>query len=176
MIIKLLTGEKSYTMAAYFETLSDEKSDHQSAKIENSAKLFQAFYKLYRGYPIFLMIPPFLRHYVPFFKNMADNTLQNMRFINQELNVIIKRRKCEIENIPLDEPLPHDMMTSMIIKNTLRDANYIEVGESARSLTNAEIRVNLLDGIINGIYKVSVFFLEKFMFWIYFTILIVIIT
>jgi hypothetical protein len=162
MIIKLLTGERSYSMAAYFETLSDEKSDHQSAKVEDSAKLFQALHKSYMEQPLFFIMPPFLRHYVPFFKNMADNALQNMRFINQELNAIIMRRKREIENIPLDEPLPNDMMTSMIINNTSRDANYVKVGESAnRSLTNAEIRVNLLDGINNGIYKVSIF-LEKF--------------
>ncbi|PKK60914.1 hypothetical protein RhiirC2_856590 [Rhizophagus irregularis] len=37
MIIKLLTDKKSCSMEAYFDTLSDEKSDHQSsARVEDS--------------------------------------------------------------------------------------------------------------------------------------------
>ncbi|PKY55867.1 cytochrome P450, partial [Rhizophagus irregularis] len=40
----------------------------------------------------------------------------------------------------------------MIIKNTLRDGNYIETGAN-RFMSDNEIRVNLLDGIIGGTYK-----------------------
>jgi len=36
MIIKLLTGERSYSMAGYFDTLSDEKSEHPSAIVDDS--------------------------------------------------------------------------------------------------------------------------------------------
>ncbi|PKY58910.1 hypothetical protein RhiirA4_481223 [Rhizophagus irregularis] len=32
IIVRLLTGKKSCSLAAYFNTLSDEKSDHQSNK------------------------------------------------------------------------------------------------------------------------------------------------
>ncbi|RGB39852.1 hypothetical protein C1646_753977 [Rhizophagus diaphanus] len=95
--IDLLTGEKSYSMAAYFTTLGDEKS--QSAMINDS------------------------------------------------------RRRNEIYNTSLDESLPHDMLTSMIIKNTPRDDNYFETGEANRSMTDSEIRANLLEGIIAGTYK-----------------------
>jgi hypothetical protein len=34
IIIRLLTGEKSYSMAAYSDTLSDEKSDLPSATVK----------------------------------------------------------------------------------------------------------------------------------------------
>ncbi|GES74997.1 cytochrome P450 [Rhizophagus clarus] len=128
MIIKLLTGERSYSMAAYFDTLSDEKSDHPPEKIVDSVKLFQA---------------------------LSDDTLLSLKFFNEKLDTMTKKRRQEIKETPLDEPLPHDMLTSMIIKNTFRDVDYIEVGEAARSMTNSEIRANLLDGIINGTHKAA---------------------
>ncbi|PKY38473.1 hypothetical protein RhiirA4_537325 [Rhizophagus irregularis] len=104
MMIKLLTGERSYLMAAYFDIFSDEKSDYQSAIINDSVKLFQPLRK----------------------QLLADDMLHDMGFINQKLDAIIKSCRKEIE---VDEPLPHDMLTSMIIKNTFRDDNYIETGK-----------------------------------------------
>jgi hypothetical protein len=61
--------------------------------------------------------------------------------------IYFKTRRKEIEDT-LYESLPHDMLTSMIIKNTFRDGNYIETDEANRSMTDSEIRVNLLDGIL----------------------------
>ncbi|PKC04460.1 cytochrome P450 [Rhizophagus irregularis] len=153
MIISLLTGAKSYTMAAYFDTFSDEKSHFPSAIINDSVKFVQALNNLLIGYLIFFIVSPLLRNYVPYFKNKADDLLRNKDFIDQKLNAMIKRRRKEIGDIPLDEPLPHDMLTSMIIKNTLRDNNYIETGEIDRPMTDTEIRVNLFDGILSGTYK-----------------------
>ncbi|GET57190.1 cytochrome P450 [Rhizophagus irregularis DAOM 181602=DAOM 197198] len=111
MMIKLLTGERSYLMAAYFDIFSDEKSDYQSAIINDSVKLFQPLRK----------------------QLLANDMLHEMGFINQKLDAIIKSCRKEIE---VDEPLPHDMLTSMIIKNTFRDDNYIESGEVNRSMTD----------------------------------------
>jgi hypothetical protein len=162
IIVKLLTGERSYAMAAYFETLSDEKSDYPSARVEDSVKLFQELRKLLAGYSIFFVISPFLRRYVPLFKKKADEVIEIMDFITHRLNVIIRRRRQEIEDTSLDEPLPYDMLTSMITKNTLRDFNYVETGEAMRSMTDPEIRVNLVDGILSGSYKVC--YLKNFMF------------
>ncbi|PKK74027.1 hypothetical protein RhiirC2_775322 [Rhizophagus irregularis] len=92
IIISLLTGEKSYSMAAYFTTLSDEKS--QSAMINDSVKLAQA---------------------------LPNDILNNMGFLNQRLDAIIKRPN--------------------------------------RSMTDSEIRVNLLEGIITGTHKSANMFL-----------------
>ncbi|PKY25422.1 cytochrome P450 [Rhizophagus irregularis] len=156
MIISLLIGEISYSMAAYFDTLSgdsDEKSDYQLAIFNDSAKLVQAIRKHLAEYYKLFSVPSFLRKYIPFFKNKTNDMLHNMGFINQRLSVIIKRRRQEIDNTPLDEPLPYDMLTSMIIKNTPRDGDYFETGESMRSMTDSEIRANLLDGIITGTHK-----------------------
>jgi hypothetical protein len=155
IIIKLLTGEKSYSMASYFDTLSDEKSDLPSEIVEDSMKFVKAFRKQLMGYTIFFIVPAFLRHHVPIFKNIADDILQNMEIVERRLNAIVKRRRYEIENTPLNEPLPHDMLTSMVIKNTFRDVNYIQTDEANRIMTDAEIRVNLYEGIFSGTLKVN---------------------
>jgi hypothetical protein len=158
IIIKLLTGEISYSMAGYFDTFNDEKSDLPSEIAKYSMRFVKALRKEFTGYVIFFVVPVFLRHHVTFFKKMANNVLQNIKFVDQKLNVIIKRRRKEIKDTPLDKPLPHDMLTSMIIKNTLRDVNlYIETGEANRT-------ANLREGIISGTLKVN-FFLEKFYFY-----------
>ena len=95
---------------------------------------------------------------VPFFKNKADGLLQNMKFINQKLDEIIKRRRQEIENTPLDKPLPNDVLTSVITANTTRDVNSVGDGE-ARPMTDVEIRSLIYDGIIAGTDTVSKIFI-----------------
>jgi hypothetical protein len=158
MIIKLLTGERSYSMAAYFDTLSDEKSDHPSAIVDDSIKLVHALRKHVLGFLMFVIVPPFLRHYVPFIKNKADDLLRNIRFINKRLDEIIKKRRQAIENTPLDKPLTNDMLTSLITANTPRDVNYTKtVGGEAfrRPMTDTEIRGVIFDGFLGGTDTVS---------------------
>jgi hypothetical protein len=162
LIIKLLTGEKSYSMAAYFDTLSDEKLDIPSAILEDSMKFVKILREQLAGYTVFFITPAFLRNYVPFFKNIADNVHQDLKFVNERVISIVKRRRQEIENTPLNVSLPHDMLTSMIIRNTFRDINYIEIGEVNRTMTDSEISANLREGIYSGTLKVN--FLEKFLF------------
>ncbi|CAB5203667.1 unnamed protein product [Rhizophagus irregularis] len=153
MIIKLLTGERSYSMAAYFDTLSDEQSDHPSAIVDDSVKLVQAFRKHLLGFIMFVYVSPFLRHYIPFFKSKADDLLLNLRFINKRLDEIIKRRRQAIENTSLDKPLKNDMLTSLITANTPRDVNHVKtVGGEAldRPMTDTEIRGIIFDGFLGG--------------------------
>ncbi|GBC01064.1 hypothetical protein RclHR1_04050007 [Rhizophagus clarus] len=153
VIIKLLTGERSYSMAAYFNTLSDEKADYPSAIVNDSIKLVKAFRKYLLGFIMFLYVPPFFRHYVPFFKTKADDLIQNVRFINNRLVEIVKKRRNEIENTPLDKSLPNDMLTSIITANTPRDFNYTKtVGGEAmdRPMTDSEICGIIFDGFLGG--------------------------
>ncbi|RGB33677.1 cytochrome P450 [Rhizophagus diaphanus] len=153
MIINILTGERSYSMAAYFDTLSDEKSDHPLAIVDDSVKLVQALRKHLLGFIMFIYVSPFLRHYIPFFKRKADDLLLNLRFINKKLDEIIKRRRQAIENTSLDKPLTNDMLTSLITANTPRDVNHVKTvgGEVLnRPMTDSEIRGIIFDGFLGG--------------------------
>ncbi|EXX51654.1 C-22 sterol desaturase [Rhizophagus irregularis DAOM 197198w] len=153
MIIALLTGERSFTMAGYFNEISDdEKAERPSALVDETVKFVHAIRKYILGLLMFQFVSPFLRHYFPYFKNKSDDYIQNIKFINQRMDTIIKRRRQEIENTPLDKPLPNDMLTSIITANTLRDVNYnkIDDKEAMRPVTDLEIRGIIFDGIIAG--------------------------
>ncbi|RGB29067.1 cytochrome P450 [Rhizophagus diaphanus] len=160
MIIALLTGEKSFTMAGYFNEISDdEKAERPSALIDETVKFVRAIRKYVLGLLMFQFVSPFLRHYFPYFKNKSDDYIQNIKFINQRMDTIIKRRRQEIENTPLDKPLPNDMLTSIITVNTLRNVNYnkIDDKEVMRPMTDPEIRGIIFDGIIAGTDTLSEF-------------------
>ncbi|GBC07880.1 hypothetical protein RclHR1_07750007 [Rhizophagus clarus] len=153
MIISLLTGERSYTMAGYFNELSDnEKAERSSALIDETVKFVHAIRKHLLGSLMFQMVSPFLRHYFPYFKNKSDDIKQNLKYLNQKFDSIIKKRRQEIENTPLDKPLSNDMLTSVIIANTPRDVNYDKnVNDKAlRPMTDVEIRGIIFDGITAG--------------------------
>ncbi|GES95419.1 cytochrome P450 [Rhizophagus clarus] len=153
MIISLLTGERSYTMASYFNGLSDnEKAERPSALIDETVKFVHAIRKHVLGFSMFQIVSPFLRHYFPYFKNKSDDMKQNLKYLNQRFDSIIKKRRQEIENTPLDKPLSNDMLTSVIIANTPRDVNYDKnVNEkSMRPMTDVEIRGIIFDGIVAG--------------------------
>ncbi|CAI2196850.1 6075_t:CDS:2, partial [Funneliformis geosporum] len=158
MIIALTTGERSYRMASYFNTQGDEKAEYQQSLIDDSENFIQAFRKQILEAPIFLIIPPFIRHYVPFFKSKSDAILRNVEFIYQKLESIIKKRRQEIENTSLDKPLSHDMLTSLITANTSRDINHVETVEGEvmnLPMTDLEIRNVMFDTFLGGTLKTA---------------------
>jgi hypothetical protein len=59
MIIKLLTDEISYSMAAYFDTLSGKKSDPPSAIFVDSMKFVKALRRQFVTYTLYFIIPAF---------------------------------------------------------------------------------------------------------------------
>ncbi|CAB4395418.1 unnamed protein product [Rhizophagus irregularis] len=153
MIIALTTGERSYTMAGYFNIQGEEKAEHPLAIVDDSEKFVRAFRKHILNVAIFVFLPSFVRHYIPFVKGKTDDLIQNVGFIYDRIDTIVKRRKEEIENTPLDKPLPHDMLTSVITANTPRDINYTKtVGGEAleRPMNDIEIRHIMFDAFIGG--------------------------
>jgi hypothetical protein len=73
---------------------------------------------------------------------------------------IIKERRIEIENTPLDQPLRHDMLTSYIIASTPRDNNIVKHDDDdadyLRPMTDKEILGNTLDTMGAGTDTVSI--------------------
>ncbi|EXX60361.1 cytochrome P450 [Rhizophagus irregularis DAOM 181602=DAOM 197198] len=153
VIVALTTGERSYTMAGYFNDQGEEKTDHPPAIVEDSERFVQSFRSHINNIVMFIFVNPFIRHYIPFFKGRSDESLRNVKFLYDKVDSIIKRRREEIENTPLDKPLPHDMLTSVITANTPRDINYTKTvgGESMdRPMTDLEIRHIMFDAFIGG--------------------------
>ncbi|RIB03872.1 cytochrome P450 [Gigaspora rosea] len=133
MIVILITGERSYTMASYYNLHSPVKVTRSNPLIEDSERFVKAFSDYHFGFHIFMYFGYFSRRYRPEKK---------------------KRRK-EIEEMPVGTKLGNDMLTSLIITNTERDMNedknITKDDITTRPMTDAEIRGNLLDAFIAGV-------------------------
>src|SRR6266542_3259787 len=98
-----------------------------------------------------------MRHYVPFIRGKANSYLKNRDYFVVKILNIIKERRIEIENTPLDQPLRHDMLTSHITANTPRDINITKHGDAdtLRPMTDREIFGNVVDAMTGGTGTVS---------------------
>ncbi|PKC57750.1 cytochrome P450 [Rhizophagus irregularis] len=100
----------------------------------------------------FFALSKYIRRYVPFVRGKMNKLIENRDYLINSLYKVIKQRRIEIENTPLDQPLRHDMLTSFITANTPRDIN-VEKHVDAdllRPMTDKEICGNLLDAMIAG--------------------------
>ena len=108
--------------------------------------------------------------FVPFVRGKTNHLLKDRDYLFDRLNNIIKQRRIEIENTPLDQPLSHDMLTSFITANTSRDVNSVKHADAdlLRPMTDKEVMGNLLDALIGGTDTVSYYY---FCFLFLFTLL-----
>ncbi|CAG8654900.1 1561_t:CDS:2, partial [Ambispora gerdemannii] len=73
-------------------------------------------------------------------------------YLFDKINNIIKERRIEIENTPLNQPLRHDLLTSYLTANTPRDINFAKHGNAdfLRPMTESEIFGNVFDSLLGG--------------------------
>ncbi|KAF0480601.1 cytochrome P450 [Gigaspora margarita] len=152
IIIVLTTGERSYSMASLYNKLSPIKVNISDALIEDSDRFVRGIkeHTLVASYFTFLVSS--LRHYIPFIRNNIKSLVENKDFLYEKLELIVKKRRTEIEETPIGEKLRNDLLTSLIIANTKRDMDDLKTveGEIFRPLTDIEIRGNMLDACLGG--------------------------
>ncbi|CAG8675242.1 13119_t:CDS:2 [Cetraspora pellucida] len=160
MIVVLLTGERSYSMASYYNSQSPVKVLRSNPLIQDSERFIKGAGDHLMGLTLFMYLGSFFRHHVPFYKYRVKKLLENRDYLFEILNSIIKKRRKEIEETPVDAKLRHDMLTSLITANTERDINNIQSvkGDMLRPLTDVEIRGNLFDAFLGGTDTVSTSF------------------
>ncbi|RIB30216.1 cytochrome P450 [Gigaspora rosea] len=153
MITIVITGERSYSMASHHNAFNPVKITHSDTVIEDSEKFIQGFKNHLAGFILFLYFNPFLRHYAPFVKDQVKATLDNRDYLFEILDTMIKKRRQEIEEMPVGTELKNDMLTSLIITNTERDVSRVNFARDNifRPMTDVEIRGNLLDSFQGGI-------------------------
>jgi hypothetical protein len=162
MIFRVATGVKNGAVTSYYNTLIPEDnirslSEKEKEKVKEKERFVQSVDTFIRGFMPFLTLSKFIRHYVPFVRGKMNKLMENRDYLLDSLYKIIKQRRIEIENTPLDQPLRHDMLTSFITANTPRDIN-VEKHVDAdllRPMTDKEICGNLLDAMIAGTDSVS---------------------
>ncbi|KAF0430585.1 cytochrome P450 [Gigaspora margarita] len=148
MVVVSTTGERSYSMGTYYNTLSPIKALYPDALIEDSDRFVKGMNQIVVGAALFLFLGPFIRHYVPFIRGKANEILKHRDFIFEKLDKIIQKRRQEIE-VMKNKDLKNDMLTSLIIANTERDVNYKKtVGEE--TMPDIEIRTNIFGAFAAG--------------------------
>ncbi|CAG8694861.1 5069_t:CDS:2, partial [Racocetra persica] len=151
MIVILVTGERSYTMASYYNIYSPVKVNRTGALIEDSERFVQGFSLHVASFPYFMYLGSILRHYAPFIRSKVKAIVKNRDYLFETLDMMIKKRRKEIEETPIDAELRQDMLTSLIIANTERNKNRMSTGDITRPMTDVEIRGNLLDAFLGGV-------------------------
>uniref|UniRef100_U9UIT0 Uncharacterized protein n=1 Tax=Rhizophagus irregularis (strain DAOM 181602 / DAOM 197198 / MUCL 43194) TaxID=747089 RepID=U9UIT0_RHIID len=113
------------------------------------------------GFMYFYTFNKFIRQYLPFIRGKVKKYLKNRDYLFNRLYTIIKDRRIEIENTPLDQPLRHDVLTSYITANTSRDINDVKQDDNVdllRPMTDKDICMIILDAILGATDTVSKIF------------------
>jgi len=150
MIVVLTTGNRIYSLPSYYNTISGKKADVLPASIEDSEAFIKSIRTFFFGNAFFFFVPAVIRFFLRPYQNKL---LKNRDYLFNKLDQIIKTRRREIEETPLDEPLRHDLLTSFITANTTRDINKTKKvfdEELLRPMTDVEIRGNMRDAIFAG--------------------------
>ncbi|CAG8611693.1 344_t:CDS:2 [Cetraspora pellucida] len=146
------TGERVYAIASYYNTQSVIKSEHPDALVEDGNKFVKASMKLVIDALFFLLVGPFMRHYVPIFRNISISMLKNRDYVFERFDMIIKNRRKKIDELPLDTEMKSDMLTSLITANTSRNTINVKTidGEMLKPMNDEQIRTNLIEAILPG--------------------------
>ncbi|CAG8772185.1 20924_t:CDS:2, partial [Racocetra persica] len=134
LISTIITGKRTYSIASYYNTQSDRRSEHPDALIENGDKFVKAILKFVESFVFVMFVNPFMRHYVPIIRDISNYYLKKRKYLFDELDSIITKRRKEIEEMAMDTEKKTDMLTSLIIAK----------------MEDKDIRGNLLDAFLGG--------------------------
>ncbi|CAG8674911.1 15415_t:CDS:2 [Cetraspora pellucida] len=160
-LVSILTvGERTYSIASYYNTQSTIKSKYLNTLIEDGDRFVKRIVKLSKDLLFFVYIGPTLRHYFPIYRIRSYFMLKNRDCVFETLDNMIKKRRKEIEEMPIGAEMKTDMLTSLIIANTIRgDANVemlddempIPMSDSMTGpMSDDMIRGDLLDAYSGG--------------------------
>ncbi|GBC04534.1 hypothetical protein RclHR1_05720007 [Rhizophagus clarus] len=157
MIFRISTGLKNNSVASYYHSLipvNDNLNEKEREIIKESENFIQSFEMYLRGSFYFYFFNKFMRHYAPFVRGKVKSLLKNRDYLFGKIYNIIRERRIEIENTPLNHPLRYDMLTSFITANTSRDINVVRNDNTnadlLKPMTDREIFGNILDAMSGG--------------------------
>jgi len=168
IIFRITTGVKNDCLTSYYNTFILENNDPLNEKEnDESENLIHSLNKYLSGVSYYFIFNRFMRHYVPYVRGKGKDLLKNRDYLFDRLYNIIKERRIEIENTPLDQPLRHDMLTTCMVANTSRDINAVKHADAdlLRPMTDKEIFGNILDSMLGGADTVSKLFYIYFIFF-----------
>ncbi|CAG8746706.1 14685_t:CDS:2 [Cetraspora pellucida] len=158
IIFKIATGVKNNAVAAYHHIVVVPESikslnENEQEKLKYSENFVQSIQTYMGGIGYFFVFNKFIRNNFPFIRGKVKSLLKNKDDLFDKISKIIKERRTEIENTPLDQPLRHDLLTSHITANTPRDINVIKHSDDvdiSRPMNDKEIFGNIFESMIAG--------------------------
>ncbi|CAG8531931.1 17311_t:CDS:2 [Funneliformis caledonium] len=156
-ITHFTTGKRIHAIEAYYNELMAAQNRKPKKPSENdlrdASKFFKSIKTLIVGIYFFIIVPPWVRKYLPILGNTSKNHLKNRDWLFGFVDEIIKQRREEIECTPRSEPLRFDMLTSMITANTDRDICEIKMvdEEHTQPMNDELIRGILWETFVGGI-------------------------
>jgi len=151
IIFKISTGIKNNSVISYYNFILESK---KGEAVDESEKFVKSIEIYIQGLIYLTVFNNFVLHYVPFIREKWKGFLKNKEYLFDKLYKVIKERKIEIENTPLDQPLRPDMLTSYITANTPRDINTVK-RTGVRPMNDNEIRGMILDSMLGGTETVA---------------------
>jgi hypothetical protein len=166
---RIATGVKNDSLTPYYNTFTLKSNDNDSLNekyLKESEYLINSLTKYISGVNYHMIFNKFVRHYVPFIREKGKSFLKNKDYLFDRIYKIVKERRIEIENTPLDQPLSQDMLTSCMVTNTSRDINTVKHTDAdlLRPMTDDEIFGIIFDVLATGINPVNKFY---FLFYIH---------
>ncbi|CAG8621855.1 4304_t:CDS:2 [Paraglomus brasilianum] len=165
--VRIVTSQRTYALSTYFNSLLAphlKKSLPQSS-IQSYSKFVSHILFFNQVGKYFYFISPFLRHYVPGFRQIAERMKRRIGWLTEEMKKIVNERKREIENMSEKEELKVDLLSLMLTINTEKDTNRIKSSEFERPLTEEEIVQLLIEVFSGGIDTIT----NAICFTIYYT-------
>lgn len=167
-IFHITANKKVYALANYFNKLSPrEKVSVDSTLLRESEEFIQRVGSFVTSLLYFMVTPKSIL-YLPIggFRQKTLQLLKGRDNLMNDLTNIITRRREEIANTPLDEPITPDMLTMMITVNTDRSIMERISNETlTEPLTDEAIIGNFMETTAGGIDSItsSTCFISYFM-------------
>ncbi|CAB4383267.1 unnamed protein product [Rhizophagus irregularis] len=160
IIFRISTGKKNDAVIFHYKKIALEYNafyEKEREKIEESENFIQSIDTFVKGIIYFYDFNKFMRHYVPFIREKVKSLLKNRDYLYDKIYDIIKKRRIEIENTPLDQPLRHDLLTSHITANVAHNINSVKHVDAdlLRSMADTEIFGSMIDFITAGTSNVA---------------------
>ncbi|CAG8602285.1 8897_t:CDS:2 [Paraglomus occultum] len=155
--IEITTGEKTYALAAYANSLLPPHL--QKPVPESSIQSYSEFISslLYRTSVgrYFTRTPAFLRHHVPGFKHIAERMKKKVAWLDEEVKKLVRKKKELIASMDDKEELKMDLLTLMLTTNTERDTNKVKAREFEEPLDESEIASILIEVFSGGVGTIT---------------------
>ncbi|CAG8651842.1 13621_t:CDS:1 [Funneliformis caledonium] len=145
IVIKTTSTQRAYSMAIYFNKISPhKKANVPDSALTESENFIHSITNYIWLIQMCFILPPLVRHYVPGIRQYMNNLFKTQRWFHDRIDDFIRKRRDEIVETPMDQPLKTDILTLLLTYGTTRDITS-KNDESSRPLTEEEIRYTMME-------------------------------